>query len=63
MEIQRLIKIDNCNVIRIYAVQLTFPKSNGAARLAILSEKKPALTLEDLLQDCVSLRENRASVC
>ena len=62
-EIQKLIKIRKENIVRIYAVQLTLPKSSDPSRLSILTESKPPLTLFDLLSDCESIREDRASVC
>ncbi|KAH9994612.1 hypothetical protein BJV77DRAFT_1059858 [Russula vinacea] len=60
-EIQRLIGIRQGNVIRLYAVKLTLPQSSGAPQLAVLMEQKPQLTLHDLLEDCETLREERAS--
>lgn len=61
-EVQRLIGVHHGNVIRLYAVKLTLPQSSGAPQLAILMEQKPQLTLHDLLEDCETLREDRASV-
>jgi len=61
-EVQRLIGIHHQNVIILYAVKLTLPQSNGAPQLAVLMEQKPQLTLHDLLEDCETLREERASV-
>jgi translation initiation factor 2-alpha kinase 4 len=61
-EVQRLIGIHHENVIRLYAVKLTLPQSSGAPQLAVLMEQKPQLTLHDLLEDCETLREERASV-
>lgn len=61
-EAQRLIGIRHGNVIRLYAVKLTLPQSSGAPQLAVLMEQKPQLTLHDLLEDCETLREERASV-
>jgi hypothetical protein len=46
----------------LYAVKLTLPHSSGAPQLAVLIEQKPQLTLHDLLEDCETLREERASV-
>ncbi|KAF8483387.1 hypothetical protein DFH94DRAFT_307281 [Russula ochroleuca] len=60
-EIQRLIGIHQGNVIRLYAVKLTLPQSSGAPQLAVLMEQKPQLTLYDLLEDCETLHEERAS--
>jgi eukaryotic translation initiation factor 2-alpha kinase 4 len=61
-EVQRLIGVRHENVIRVYAVRLTLPQSSGAPQLAVLMEQKPQLTLHDLLEDCETLREERASV-
>ena len=46
------------------AVKLSLPHGNGSgsARLVILSEERPRLSLDDLLQDCENLREDRATV-
>ncbi|KAJ3758340.1 kinase-like domain-containing protein [Lentinula raphanica] len=60
-EIQRLMAIKHTNVVHILAVKLHIPTSSLASRLSILSEQPPALTLHDVLQDCDSLREERAS--
>ncbi|KAH9956146.1 hypothetical protein BC827DRAFT_1139950 [Russula dissimulans] len=60
-EVQRLIGVRHENVIRVYAVRLTLPQSSGAPQLAVLMEQKPQLTLHDLLEDCETLREERAS--
>ncbi|KAJ3751666.1 hypothetical protein EV360DRAFT_89496 [Lentinula raphanica] len=48
-------------VLLILAVKLHILTSSLASRLSILSEQPPALTLHDVLQDCDSLREERAS--
>lgn len=61
-DVQRLIGVQHANVIRLYAVKLTLPHSSGAPQLAVLMEQKPQLTLHDLLEDCETLREERASV-
>ncbi|KAJ4467716.1 kinase-like domain-containing protein [Lentinula edodes] len=60
-EIRRLTAIRHPNIVRTLAVKLYLPNSNSPSRLSILSEQPPALTLEDVLQDCDSLREERAS--
>jgi len=61
-DVQRLIGVQHTNVIRLYAVKLTLPHSSGAPQLAVLMEQRPQLTLHDLLEDCETLREERASV-
>ncbi|KIK54868.1 hypothetical protein GYMLUDRAFT_206162 [Collybiopsis luxurians FD-317 M1] len=60
-EIQHLTIIRHENVVRTLAVKLYLPNANAPSRLSILYEKPPALTLQDVLQDCNSLREERAS--
>jgi eukaryotic translation initiation factor 2-alpha kinase 4 len=64
-EINRLSHVSHPNLLRVLAVKLALPygSGGGTARLVILSEERPRLSLEDLLEDCESLRENRASVC
>ncbi|KAL4071177.1 kinase-like domain-containing protein [Scleroderma yunnanense] len=59
-EIQRLIDVHHPNLISVLAVKLSFPHV-GPPRLAILSEQRPSLTLQDVLEDCHCLREDRAS--
>lgn len=49
------------NLLSVLAVKLSFPHL-GPPQLTILSEQRPALTLQDVLEDCDSLREDRASV-
>ncbi|KAJ3727200.1 kinase-like domain-containing protein [Lentinula guzmanii] len=61
IEIQRLTTIQHSNVVRTLAVKLYIPNSSLPSRLCILSEQPPALTLQDVLQDCDSIREDRAS--
>jgi eukaryotic translation initiation factor 2-alpha kinase 4 len=50
--------------LRVLAVKLSLPQGNGSgsARLVILSEERPSLSIEDVLEDCETLRENKASV-
>jgi translation initiation factor 2-alpha kinase 4 len=61
-EIRRLIAICHPNLLRIFAVKLTFPHTSGLPRLAVLHESAPGSTLRDLLEDCESIKESRASV-
>ena len=63
-EIIRLLHVSHPGLLRTLAVKLSLPHGNGSSspRLAILSEERPGLSLEDLLEDCESLREHRASV-
>lgn len=60
-EIQRLMNVHHPNLLSVLAVKLVFPHY-GPPRLTMLSEQRPALTLQDVLEDCDSLREDRASV-
>lgn len=63
-EISRLSTISHPNLLRVLAVKLSLPHGNGAgpARLVILSEERPSLSLEDVLEDSECLRENKATV-
>ncbi|KAJ6607583.1 kinase-like domain-containing protein [Mycena sp. CBHHK59/15] len=60
-EIQRLIAVRHPNLLSVFAVKLTFPHASGPPRLAVLYEAPPALNLRDVLEDCDSLKEERAS--
>ncbi|KAF8883813.1 hypothetical protein BD779DRAFT_1674349 [Infundibulicybe gibba] len=61
-EIQRLTTIRHPNLLSVFAVKLNIPHSSAnAPQLLILTERGPALTLQDVLEDCDSLREDRAS--
>ncbi|KAI6125176.1 kinase-like domain-containing protein [Pisolithus croceorrhizus] len=59
-EIQRLMKVNHPNLLSVLAVKLSFPHG-GPPLLTILSEQRPSLTLQDVLEDCYCLREDRAS--
>ncbi|KAG2126151.1 kinase-like domain-containing protein [Suillus cothurnatus] len=60
-EIQKLINIQHPNLLSTLAVKLNFSYSGASPRMTILSEQRPALTLQDVLEDCERLREDRAS--
>ncbi|KAJ7668466.1 kinase-like domain-containing protein [Mycena polygramma] len=60
-EIRRLIAICHPNVLRIFAVKLTFPHTSGSPRLVVLHESVPRLSLRDVLEDCDCIKEGRAS--
>ncbi|KAI5992946.1 kinase-like domain-containing protein [Pisolithus albus] len=60
VEIQRLMKVNHPNLLSVLAVKLSFPHG-GSPLLTILSEQRPSLTLQDVLEDCYCLREDRAS--
>ncbi|KAJ6518529.1 kinase-like domain-containing protein [Mycena vulgaris] len=59
-EIRRLIAICHPNLLRIFAVKLTFPHASGTPRLVVLHEAHPGSTLRDVLDDCDSIKEERA---
>ena len=62
-EIRRLTRLpDYSHVHRVLSVQSNNSKPTQTPRLTILMEKKPAFTLQDLLQDCDGLREDRTKV-
>lgn len=76
-EIQRLTSIRHPNLLGVFAVKLVnmhpsspnpntpiSPAGGGSnpPQLMILTERMPGLTLQDVLDDCASLREDRASV-
>ncbi|KAH8096907.1 hypothetical protein BXZ70DRAFT_945142 [Cristinia sonorae] len=60
-EIQRLCSIRHSNLLAMLAVKLTTPHSSGPPKLVLLCEGRPSVTLEDVLQDSDSLREDRAT--
>ncbi|KAG6864912.1 hypothetical protein C0991_006441 [Blastosporella zonata] len=60
-EIQRLTVIRHPNHTSVFAVKLTQPHSSGPSQLIVLSEQAPPLTLQDVLEDTQSLRDERAS--
>jgi translation initiation factor 2-alpha kinase 4 len=61
-EIQRLTAVHHPNLTSVFAVKLTQPNSSRPSQLMVLSEQAPVLTLQDVLEDCDSLRAERASV-
>ncbi|KAJ2913179.1 hypothetical protein MD484_g7237, partial [Candolleomyces efflorescens] len=60
-EIKDLIHIRHDNLLSVYAVKLNLPHSSDPPQLIILTEPAPQVTLHDVLSDCHSLREDRAS--
>ncbi|EJF61645.1 Serine/threonine-protein kinase [Dichomitus squalens LYAD-421 SS1] len=60
-ELQRLVTIRHQNLLAILAAKLTTPSANSSPRLIILMEKRPSMTLYDLLEDSDGLREERAT--
>ncbi|KAF8625130.1 hypothetical protein AX15_005537 [Amanita polypyramis BW_CC] len=61
VEIQRLTAIRHPNLLSVFAVKLNLPHSSGPPQLVVLSEQAPALMLHDVLEDCESLKEERAT--
>ncbi|KAF8839726.1 Serine/threonine-protein kinase [Paxillus ammoniavirescens] len=59
-EIRRLMNVHHPNLLSVLAVKVSYPHL-GPPRLTILSEQRPALTLQDVLEDCDRLREDKAS--
>ncbi|KIY47671.1 kinase-like protein [Fistulina hepatica ATCC 64428] len=60
MEIQRLTIVRSPNVVRTLAVKLNLPNSSAPPQLLVLSEQAPPVTLQHVLEDCTSLKEERA---
>ncbi|KDR70022.1 hypothetical protein GALMADRAFT_255390 [Galerina marginata CBS 339.88] len=60
-DIRTLSTIRHPKLLTIYAVKLNFPPAGDPPSLLVLTEQSPPLTLYDVLEDCDSLREDRAS--
>ncbi|KAJ7101250.1 kinase-like domain-containing protein [Mycena belliarum] len=60
-EIRRLSTIYHPNLLRLFAVKMTFPQTSGSPRLVVLYEAPPGSSLRDVLEDCDSIKETRAS--
>ena len=60
-KIKNLISIRHPKLLSVYALKLVFPP-NAMPVLMVLMEQTPPLTLHDVLEDCESMREDRASV-
>jgi translation initiation factor 2-alpha kinase 4 len=61
-EISKLVNVRHPNLLCTFAVKLFTPHSDYP-RLVILSEERPPLRLRDVLEDCDTLKEDRAAVC
>ncbi|TFK91310.1 Serine/threonine-protein kinase [Polyporus arcularius HHB13444] len=59
-ELQRLTSIRHPNLLSVLAAKLTTPSTNSSPRLLILTEQRPSVTLQDVLEDTDHLREERA---
>ncbi|KAI0653862.1 Serine/threonine-protein kinase [Cubamyces menziesii] len=60
-EIQRLTAIRHNNLVAVLAVKLIIPRPPDYPRLVILTEQRPTVTLQDVLEDTDHLREDRAT--
>ncbi|KAG2093756.1 uncharacterized protein F5147DRAFT_779275 [Suillus discolor] len=58
-EIQKPINIQHPDLLMTLAVKINFSYSGAPPRLTILSQQSPVLTLQDVLEDCERLREDR----
>lgn len=61
-ELHKLCSVRHTNLLATLGVKLVLPNNSASPRLLILSERRPALTLHDVLEDSNYLREDRASV-
>ena len=62
-ELQKLTIIRHPNLLAVLAVKLILPNSNSQPKLLILHERRPSVTLQDVLEDSDWLRESRATAC
>lgn len=66
-EINRLSNVRHPNLLRVLAVKLSMHQGDANAadssKLVILTEERPRLSLEDVLEDSDNLKESRAKVC
>jgi len=60
-EIQPVMTVWHQNLINFFAGRLNILHSSGPLQLMVLLEQGPALALHVVVQDCDSLREERAS--
>jgi hypothetical protein len=58
----KLINVRHSNLLSVFAVKLMTSHADYP-RLAILTEERPSMCLQDVLEDCDTLKEERASVC
>ena len=61
-DVRRLASVRHTHLLGVLAAKLVLPNASAAPRLYVLHERRPAVTLQDVLEDCESLREDRASV-
>lgn len=64
-EVKRLTTLQSYkHVQQVFAIKVSISNNdNDPTRIAILMEKRPSMTVRDLLQDCDGLREDRVKVC
>ncbi|KAL0961127.1 hypothetical protein HGRIS_006101 [Hohenbuehelia grisea] len=60
-EARRLSERRDSHLLSVLAVKFHKPHAAGATQLIILTEQRPALSLQDVLEDCQCLRDDRAS--
>ncbi|KAI0828484.1 Serine/threonine-protein kinase [Trametes gibbosa] len=60
-DIRRLTAVRHPNLVAILAVKLALPRAPDNPRLAILTEQRPSMTLNDVLDDTEHIREERAT--
>lgn len=53
-------KLSHANLLQILAVKISVRTPDEPLRLVILMEQRPPVSLEDVLEDCDSIREERA---
>lgn len=61
-DLRRLARVRHTNLLAVLASKLSLPNTSSAPKLFVLHERRPSLTLQDVLEDSESLREDRASV-
>lgn len=61
-DLRRLSTVRHTNLLAVLASKLSLPNTNSHPKLYILHERRPSLTLYDVLEDSDSLREDRAMV-
>ncbi|TFK47428.1 Serine/threonine-protein kinase [Heliocybe sulcata] len=62
LDIQKLISVRHENLVSLYAAKLAMPHAmSESTRLAILCEQRPPVTLLDVLENCDTLKEERAT--
>lgn len=53
-------KLSHPNLLQILAVKVAVMTPDEPLRLVVLTEQRPPVSLEDVLEDCDNLREDRA---